>query len=61
MLRRGEDPSPWLGPKAHESSFLARLRLCFRAALLDEVIDSLADWVEAEVKNLRSLPVKDGG
>lgn len=48
LERDGLDPSPWLGRRGREPGFTARLRLCFRAALLDEVVDSLADWVEAE-------------
>jgi aminoglycoside phosphotransferase (APT) family kinase protein len=48
LLRQGGELGSWLGSRAQDQAMVARLRLCLRACLLDEVIDSLADWVEAE-------------
>jgi aminoglycoside phosphotransferase (APT) family kinase protein len=44
LLREGAEASRWL---PRDPGLDERLRLCLRAALLEEVIDPLADWVEA--------------
>lgn len=48
LVRQGADAESWLGADARDDAFMRRFRLCARANLLDDVIDSLADWVEAE-------------
>jgi aminoglycoside phosphotransferase (APT) family kinase protein len=48
LARAGSDPAGFLGARATDPSFMARFGICLRANLLDEVIDSLADWVEVE-------------
>ena len=42
---RGDPVAPMLGPR--DPAFLARFALCARAVLLDDVVDSLADWAHA--------------
>ena len=46
LVRAGRDPIPWLGPRP--DGFRTRFARCVRAGLLEEVVDWLADWVEAE-------------
>lgn len=48
LLPDGGDAAAWLGSRARDAGLLARLEVCRRAALLEEVIDPLADWVEAK-------------
>lgn len=48
LWRDGANPSAWDAREGQEPGLTKRLELYRRAALLDEVIDSLADWVEAE-------------
>lgn len=45
LVREGRDPAPWF--RDRDQDFLTRFALCSRAALLEEVVDPLADWVEA--------------
>ena len=43
-----EAVTPWLPPAARaDPALMARLEVCLRASLLDKIIDSLADYVEA--------------
>jgi thiamine kinase-like enzyme len=45
-LLRGDPIEPLLGPR--DPAFLQRFALCARAVLLDDIIDSLADWAHAD-------------
>jgi len=45
LLEQGARPEVLLGERS--AAFMARFALCSRAVLLDNVIDSLADWADA--------------
>ncbi|PJF46035.1 MAG: hypothetical protein CUN48_15850, partial [Candidatus Thermofonsia Clade 3 bacterium] len=46
LIARGESVEALLGTR--DDAFLCRFALCQRAVLLDLVIDSLADWADAD-------------
>jgi len=57
-------PLVWQGKQwqefvtARDNSFAERMQVCLRAQLLDEVIDNIADYVEAESVPSRTLEVQ---